>query len=205
MVGIVATEGEGDRDGIGGRPYLRDGRWPVCANASCKRNGQALTHYLRFDVRAEWGTRFAPGTHFSLFQCVACGDAFLPPPAGVVRPGAGDAASWGWWSATIEPPGAPLVRAEAPEPLVAPKQVSFGDVDRRGMRIGGDGPTPYTCACGEALAPLVTIPADLPFPTLPGAPEQTGTYSSKKYRVFLGNHVDVLACPKGCVVIPLNR
>ena len=75
----------------------------------------------------------------------------------------------------------------------------------RGMRIGGDGPTTYSCACGATLALLLSVPADYPFPTLPGAPEQVGTYSAKKYRMFLGNYVQVLACPKGCIVIPLNR
>lgn len=35
--------------------------------------------------------------------------------------------------------------------------------------------------------------------------QQVGTYSADEYRVFLGNDVRVLACPKGCVVIPLNR
>ncbi|HEY5938975.1 MAG TPA: hypothetical protein VIU61_30185 [Kofleriaceae bacterium] len=71
MFRIDLEDGDGDRDGVGGRPYLRDGTWPVCDHANvldavvddkptykkCARFGQPLTHFIRFDIRDEWKTQ----------------------------------------------------------------------------------------------------------------------------------------------------
>jgi hypothetical protein len=86
---LERIDGDGDRDGIGGRPYVRDGVWPVCTNdrfvtadgpARCARYGQPMAHFLRFDVRAEHGLPVPVGSRFSLFLCPACADAVMPPP-----------------------------------------------------------------------------------------------------------------------------
>lgn len=228
MFQLAAHDGDGDRDGIGGRPYLR-GDWPVCrhehvvtteGHAKCARFGQPLAHFLRFDVRAEWDTPFPAGSHFSLFQCVACADAVIPPTSGVppwqlaqafwtttaLEPGT-NYSNYGWWYASLEPPGAPLVRASHADEFIAPRMLvseAGGGEIVVGDRLDA-GKHPFRCACGELLEMLVGIGGDVPFATLPGAPEQRGTYSAKRYKVFLGNQTTILACSKGCdprAVIP---
>lgn len=221
---LTIGEGDGDRDGVGGRPYLRDGVWPVCANqhvvgtagaGPCPNFGQPMLHFLRFDVRAGWGTPFPAGAHVSFFQCVACCDAFIPPadrrlPAAFwdVR-GPGPGQNPGSWSIAIDPPGAPLVRAATAEPFVAPRLVTFVDGDGA-PRVGGvpADDAGYTCGCGSRMAFLAQLPANLPFVTQPGAPSQAGTYSKKKYKLFLGNTITVVACAAGChprAVVPHNH
>lgn len=228
---ITPVAGDGDRDGIGGRPHLRNGEWPVCrhehvvtaeGHARCPRYGQPLTHFLRFDVRAEWETPFPAGSHFSLFQCVACADAFMPPSGEAppwqlrerfwategLEPGK-NYSNYGWWYASLEPPGAPLVQAGYAEPLVAPRALEITEGEGEiivGAKIP-EGRHPFRCACGALLERVVGIGGDVPFPTLPGAPKQCGTYSSRNYMVFLGNQTTMLACPKGCdpwAVVPFG-
>jgi hypothetical protein len=206
VIRIELTDGHGDRDGAGGRPYLRDGLWPTCSfqrvvqddgsPGKCRRFGQPLTHFFRFDVREEWGTPFPAGSHFTLFQCVACADAFIPNGP---KPHTLPAKFWeqddnnhGWWYAALEPPGAPLVRAESAEPLLVPRALSFS-VDGKAR---GDGR--YVCACGASMETLLRLPENFAFKTTPGAPEQRGTYSDTEYLLFLGNPLSMFACPKGC-------
>jgi hypothetical protein len=238
MFRIDFTPGDSDRDGFGGRPYLRDGKWPVCTHeavlkdvvddkptyAPCTRLGQPMTHFLRFDIRAEWQTPFAAGSHFSLFHCVACADAFIPPtdrPPPWQMPArfwesteiVGRHCNYGWWYAALEPPGAPLVRAASAEPLLVEQSLAFVRDDDKLPSVGGkprwlQGAEGYVCPCGAAMALVVQLPENFPFPTTPGAPEQRGTYSKKRYKLFLGNAVYMFACPKGCdprSVLPVNQ
>ena len=232
---IESEAGEGDRDGIGGRPHLRNGEWPVCTHdqvvtaggpARCPRFGKSLTHFFRFDVRPEWGLPFPAGTHFSFFQCVACADSVIPPDTappwqlperfwegGKKLQGNRNYTNYNWWYASMEPPGTALLRANVAEPLIRPASLGFspeGAGTTRTIKVGGEpdwlqDPESYRCSCGSPMAFLCQVSEECEFVTLPGAPEQSGTYSSTNYMIFLGNQAYFFACPRACnarAVIP---
>jgi hypothetical protein len=115
------------------------------------------------------------------------------------------------WHASIEPPGAPLARAAAPEPLLVEQKLVFVADDKKAPFVGGEMPklkNTLVCGCGAPMKFVALFPANFPFATTAGAPEQAGVYSSTEYSLFLGNTVLFFGCANGCdprAVVPLNQ
>lgn len=54
------------------------------------------------------------------------------------------------------------------------------------------------CPCGGKMSFVCQTPDGFGFRQTPTAPEQPDSFSSVKYCLFLGNHVNILACDRQC-------
>lgn len=197
------------RDSLGGQPILHPSQaWP-----KCRRCGEKMLFFLQFDLRSEFETPFASGSHLLVFACSKHDDiaslygSRLPP------------AFWekteGHYQLILNRPSQTEVVLESDSRLV-PHALSFSkeaevsratshgyEVGAEDAKIGGvpcwlQDPGDYRCCCGAPMKYLCQLPEYFEFPKAVGAPEQTNSPSDPSYTLFLGNAVYLLACEQQC-------
>ncbi|MFJ2948255.1 hypothetical protein ACIO8H_11540 [Streptomyces sp. NPDC087226] len=202
------------RNSVGGRPYFDDDQeWPHCF---C---GEQMTLFFQLDLPED--VRYFGGEHLSVFHCARHSATSEPVTAdGRLVPRFWEAAQpplmGSFWRVLLQrDPGIP---EPDPEPAVRALPLSLRPfVDGHGpyevhFKVGGTAAWAheaayYRCACGTDLAFVCQVPQDHDFEVHPGSPVQPDVFRDDTYRLFLGNEVYLLACPKRCdpaAVLPVN-
>jgi hypothetical protein len=206
------TGDEAVRSSVGGRPLLA-GEWP-----KCRTHQVPMVLFFQIDA-ADGGAPLRGSEHLLVFQCPQWNDIpdFAPVKPGEQLPARFWEKGEGHYAFFLNASaGAPqglepnlvhsrIVFEDAPEQPqeVAVKTGTPFTVGVRGFKLGGipswaQGPQVYRCQCGAEMEPLVQVPLNFIFPKAPDAPQQPGTYSKKKYLIFLGNETYLFACTKRC-------
>jgi hypothetical protein len=205
------TGDEAVRSSVGGRPHVQE--WP-----KCRTHQVPLVLFFQI-AAADGGAPLRAGEQLLVFQCPQWNDI---PEFASVKPGEQlPARFWeqgeGHYAFFLTPAaGAPqglephlvhsrMVFEDAADQTeeVAPKTASPFQVGSRGFKLGGvpswaQDPQVYRCQCGAEMEHLVQVPLNFIFPKAPEAAQQPGTYSKKKYLIFLGNETYLSACTKRC-------
>ena len=202
------------RSSVGGRPRLAAGQeWP-----KCRTHQVPMILFFQIDA-ADGGAPMRSGEHLLVFQCPEWNDIpdFMRSDPGEQLPARFWEQGQGHYAFFLnrsagEPqaPESHLVHsrmvfedtAEQPEDVQAADGKTF-QVGIQEFKVGGipswaQDPQVHRCGCGAEQELLVQVPDSFKFPKAPEAPEQPGTYSNKRYLIFLGNETYLFACTNRC-------
>jgi hypothetical protein len=199
---------------VGGKPQVAAGStWP-----QCRTHQVPMVLFFQLDA-ASAGAPLRAGEHLLVFQCPQWNDI---PDLPTVKPGeALPARFWeqgeGHYAFFLDTGARTVLGLET---HLVHSKMTFEDAAEdakevatktprpftagiRGFKIGGvpswaQGPQVYKCGCGADLEFLVQVPLNFIFPKAPEAPQQPGTYSKKKYLIFLGNETYLFGCTGRC-------
>jgi hypothetical protein len=213
LITVSETNAElSSRDTIGGAPFMPEGE----SAPQCRICNAQMGLFYQLDIRAEFELPFQPGSHLLVFMCPTHNE--IPSLRAIYDDSPLPDAFWdaddGHFALRLYRPGALRNGGRLDEYISshilrferAKEEIQdFGDFDVGSyeFKIGGvPGWMNYcldkNCPCGGKMSFVCQTPDGFGFKKTPTAPEQPNSFSSVEYCLFLGNHVNILACDRQC-------
>jgi hypothetical protein len=184
------------RDSIGGHPHLPAGTdWPVCP-----KSGKRMVFFFQFDVRPEFGLALAPRSHLLAFMSPTVNEihSFETHANGAPVPERFWEKGEPHFKVYLFGPDVALTPHPEADPYLVPHAFDFEEDDDEHpfLAIGGVPRWYQDPELHPGFEFVCQLSEDYPFPRLPDAPKQPGSFSSTAYCLFLGNSMYLFARPE---------